>query len=75
MNEFQANVVRHSAISGFIDTEVCHAIENSVADMLVAAARLAQSAGTDLDTIACDAVKRFDPAPQGITAIAPYCPV
>lgn len=56
-NEFQAHVVRSEPISGFVDTEIASAIERSVADMLVAAARLAQSAGTDLDSIAYEAVK------------------
>jgi hypothetical protein len=63
LNEFQAHIVRSEPISGFIDQEIVEAIERSVADMLVAAARLAQSAGTDLDSIAHEAVKRLPKAP------------
>jgi hypothetical protein len=59
LNEFQAHIVRSEPISGFIDQEIVEAIERSVADMLVAAARLAQSAGTDLDSIAYAAVQKL----------------
>lgn len=62
-NEFQAHVVRSEPISGFVDTEIASAIERSVADMLIAAARLAQSAGTDLDSIAYEAVKGLPQEP------------
>jgi hypothetical protein len=59
LNEFQAHVVRGEQITGIIDTEIAAAIERSVADMLVAAARLAQAAGTDLDSIAYAAVQKL----------------
>jgi hypothetical protein len=65
MNEFQADVVRNEAISGLVDAEIATAIEHSVADMLVAAARLAQSAGTDLDSIAVDAIRKLSVAGSG----------
>lgn len=75
LNEFQAAIVRAEPISGFIDEEIVTAIERSVADMLVAAARLAQSAGTDLDSIAYAAVKRLvvvaEPVDVGAYAAEP----
>lgn len=66
-NEFQAHVVRSEPISGFIDEEIVVAIEKSVADMLIAAARLAQSAGTDLDSIAHEAIQRLHVSTEPVT--------
>lgn len=67
LNEFQAHVVRAEPISGFIDEEIVTAIEKSVGDMLVAAARLAQSAGTDLDSIAHGALRTLLLSKEPIT--------
>lgn len=58
LNEFQALVLRDDTNRpmGMIETTVSLYIEEQVASLMFMAARLAQSAGSDLDTICSEAL-------------------
>lgn len=81
LNEFQAHVVRGQQFpNGIVERTIVAGMEGEIAQLLVMAARMAHTMGTDLDTIAAVyLIERdclaSDAAPQPAPANVEHHPV